>query len=328
MTTRLVEHALLARMRPKEPGLRTFAEKARLLTFLRERLDVPFERRPSSKELAAWFYFAHRGVRWTPAHLGDLSCFVEPILPLSDLRALALAIRSGAWANFDNTRVRSLNHRLLPEVSIGYSNGQSSAPRRWPRSAWDKLAYEYGKRAFVYARGQVANRAGNPPDAPASGPDLMESPSFCHYFDLPFRDAAAARGCSRTVSRAAITLNSALRYLDGPLESLQAVAANSRRGGQHVVLMEIYARLPAPLKSVAASLQGYRLQALRYGPETEAQVEQALERETWDSKRWAGLSRREAGSPPPSRRDDRALLPGPVGAAPTTGTSATWKVLQ
>lgn len=52
------------------------------------------------------------------------------------------------------------------------------------------------------------------------------------------------------------------------------------------MLIEIYSRLPAPLKSVAASLHGYKLQALRYGRETEPQVEQALERDSWDGARW------------------------------------------
>jgi phenylacetate-CoA ligase len=53
------------------------------------------------------------------------------------------------------------------------------------------------------------------------------------------------------------------------------------------VLNELYAMLPPSFKSMAASLHGYRLQTLRYGRRTEELVGAALERETWDTERWA-----------------------------------------
>jgi phenylacetate-CoA ligase len=47
-------------------------------------------------------------------------------------------------------------------------------------------------------------------------------------------------------------------------------------------LLELYWRLPGPLRSLAAGLQGWRLAARRYGPETEALVAAALEAERED----------------------------------------------
>ncbi len=48
----------------------------------------------------------------------------------------------------------------------------------------------------------------------------------------------------------------------------------------------LYRRLPATVQSFAASARGYQLQSRRYGPETEALVREALERDSWDSARW------------------------------------------
>jgi len=50
--------------------------------------------------------------------------------------------------------------------------------------------------------------------------------------------------------------------------------------------LHIYHRLPAPARSVAASLRGLSLHRWRYGPETERLVAEALEREHWSAERW------------------------------------------
>lgn len=50
--------------------------------------------------------------------------------------------------------------------------------------------------------------------------------------------------------------------------------------------MAVYGSLPGPLKSVAASLRGWSLRRLRYGPDTERLVEEAFEREQWAPPRW------------------------------------------
>jgi phenylacetate-CoA ligase len=52
------------------------------------------------------------------------------------------------------------------------------------------------------------------------------------------------------------------------------------------LLLRAYHQMPAPMRSVAASLRGYYLHRWRYGEETEALVEAALERDRWSAERW------------------------------------------
>lgn len=51
-------------------------------------------------------------------------------------------------------------------------------------------------------------------------------------------------------------------------------------------VLQLYHRLPAPARSVAASLHGYYLRSWRYGPETERWVSEALGREQWSAEKW------------------------------------------
>ena len=50
--------------------------------------------------------------------------------------------------------------------------------------------------------------------------------------------------------------------------------------------LQVYHRLPAPARSLAASLRGLSLRRLRYGPETERLIAEALEREHWSAEQW------------------------------------------
>lgn len=50
--------------------------------------------------------------------------------------------------------------------------------------------------------------------------------------------------------------------------------------------LRLYHCLPPRLRNIAASVRGYRLQSLRYGPESERLVHEALEREHWPADRW------------------------------------------
>lgn len=50
--------------------------------------------------------------------------------------------------------------------------------------------------------------------------------------------------------------------------------------------LNLYHRLPAPSRSIVASLRGYYLDRWRYDKNTEKLVEEALERETWSKDRW------------------------------------------
>lgn len=50
--------------------------------------------------------------------------------------------------------------------------------------------------------------------------------------------------------------------------------------------MKVYHRLPASLRSAAASLRGFYLRSWRYGADTERLVGEALERERWSEAQW------------------------------------------
>lgn len=50
--------------------------------------------------------------------------------------------------------------------------------------------------------------------------------------------------------------------------------------------LSLYHKLPYPLKSLAASLHGYRLRSQRYGKDAEHLIEEALDRERWSWKEW------------------------------------------
>ena len=51
-------------------------------------------------------------------------------------------------------------------------------------------------------------------------------------------------------------------------------------------LLQIYHRLPSPMRSWVATARGLALRQQRYGPETERLVQEALERERWSSVQW------------------------------------------
>ncbi len=51
-------------------------------------------------------------------------------------------------------------------------------------------------------------------------------------------------------------------------------------------LLRLYHSLPAPLRTLAASVRGYHLWFWRYGPETDRLVAEAFDRESWSEKQW------------------------------------------
>ncbi len=57
------------------------------------------------------------------------------------------------------------------------------------------------------------------------------------------------------------------------------------------ILLSLYHRLPAPVRSLAASLRGFHLLLWRYGPETHQLVKEALEREAWSREQWQAWQR-------------------------------------
>ena len=60
-------------------------------------------------------------------------------------------------------------------------------------------------------------------------------------------------------------------------------------------LMSLYYRLPAPARSLAATMRGYYLRSWRYGPDTERIAEEAIAREQWTPQQWREYHERELG---------------------------------
>jgi phenylacetate-CoA ligase len=53
------------------------------------------------------------------------------------------------------------------------------------------------------------------------------------------------------------------------------------------IALSVYHRLPAPMRSVAATIRGATLRRWRYGEETERLVAEAIARESWSANQWA-----------------------------------------
>jgi phenylacetate-CoA ligase len=51
-------------------------------------------------------------------------------------------------------------------------------------------------------------------------------------------------------------------------------------------LLSLYHTLPPPLRSLAASVRGWQLRRWRYGPDTEALIDEASSRESWSAAQW------------------------------------------
>jgi len=220
---RLIREALLSRMRPREAGLRSGSRRDELADMLRIELAGTWEHADLSgpKQRANWFYYFHRGLRWTAAHTADADFFAEVVLPLSDLEATAFGLRSSAWSNFHNARVRSLNRSLLPAVETGYANGQAARVARGAAGAAGKLYYEFGARGIAHLRSKrrIARHSAPAPRpasaAGASSTEPQEARGFSTYFDRSLAALLSDPECSASVRRAAATVNEVLRYLDG-----------------------------------------------------------------------------------------------------------------
>lgn len=93
--------------------------------------------------------------------------------------------------------------------------------------------------------------------------------------------------------------------------------------------IELFHALPAPLRDAAASVHGWRLARLRYGPETPELVREAGARERWGSEQWqqwqgAALERALHRAERVAFREGRPH--GTVG--PTLDALRTWPILS
>jgi hypothetical protein len=96
---RLVDYALLSSVAGDAKGLRADRGSVRRLLLEEMEFGNRYADWRTSKEAANWFYFLHRGVRWSQATTADLSHYTHVVHLLADVDALSWGIsrpRSGA----------------------------------------------------------------------------------------------------------------------------------------------------------------------------------------------------------------------------------------
>ena len=222
---RLVREGVLSRMRDREPCLVGFGVREELFGLLRRELAGTWDHGEfaTRKQKANWFHYLYRGLRWSYAHTADLDFYAEVVLLLSDLAAQAAGMRSPAWENFRNDRIRRLNHMLLPGVTTGYANGLGVVVGRGPAAAVGKVYYEFGRRGLKYMQGRRPARGGSAAGR-AHESAREEAPGLGRYFSRSLDAILADADCSASLRRAALTVNEVLAYLG----SGAAGAANGR----------------------------------------------------------------------------------------------------
>lgn len=193
-------------------GLRDYANSDELAGYLEKTLDYTLNYCPrfNPSELARWYFFIHRGLRWSQVVTADMSFATHPVFLSGDLTALEYGVSSSAFSNFAQDRIRLLLAKVMPTVTVGYSNGQARHPRPHPLRTWDKLYYEYGERAVVYIR---ANRKASLSAARPAPYQIGEHARFRNYFaesaDSLFQNSTVMTSVKRT----AVVVNQALHFV-------------------------------------------------------------------------------------------------------------------
>lgn len=203
---RLVDYALLSILGEQDPGLRVGRADVRRLLLEELAFGEEYETWATPQEAANWFYYLHRGVRWSQATTADLAHFTCVVHLLSDVEALSHGISAPYRENAGKSRVKSLCADLLPDVSTGYGDGAA------PTSTLGRLQYEFvdriGARLAAYFRPRAPGATLQPAVAG------ITAPGFDRYFrgspDVVTGDASPSH---RHVRRAAVTVAHVLRYL-------------------------------------------------------------------------------------------------------------------
>jgi hypothetical protein len=210
------------------PGLREFASMETLKRYLAKELAFWDEYCSfrTAKEWSSWFHYLHTDLRWTPAHMADLSCYAHPVFLLSDLRATLLGISSPAWSNYRKDRARSLNAALLPELSVPYYDGTSYESPKGLQGIWGKLKYwPLGRYANYLVRagrivGYVKDRGPSPtPTGPfpetifARNLVDFRAQDFAQYFTHDFEHIFSGPEYPHSLKRAAVTVGYTLQFL-------------------------------------------------------------------------------------------------------------------
>ena len=99
-------------------------------------------------------------------------------------------------------------------------------------------------------------------------------------------------------------------------------------------ILDLYHRLPYPLKVATASARGYALKSWRYGRDHEFRVDAVLTRDFWDQDRWTAWQRdrlsfvlERAATRVPYYRDYWAAQPASSGSPAWTALE-NWPLLE
>lgn len=211
---KLIDHALLSSCSYDVAGLREFNTRQMIKENLLKELAFgnDYCSFRTKKEWANWFYFLHRGVRWTPATTADLSYFTQPVFLLSDLEALSFGISSSAWVNFKKDRIRSINTKLLPEITVPYSDGGPYYINNGFLNSWEKIKYEYLERFLTYIKDRHEYTEARKNTNPFRNVDF-DSTCFSRFFTCSSRELLHGSMYTYSVKRAAVTVGYTLQFL-------------------------------------------------------------------------------------------------------------------
>jgi phenylacetate-CoA ligase len=93
-------------------------------------------------------------------------------------------------------------------------------------------------------------------------------------------------------------------------------------------LLQLYHALPGPARSLIASSRGLYLRAWRYGPETDRQVAEALEREHWSARQWRAWREERLASVLHRAATQVPYYREQWGARRRRGDDCSWEVLE
>jgi hypothetical protein len=207
---RLVDFALLSPIRGDALGLRVDRVPVRRLLLDELEFGNSYEKWKNSKETANWFYYLHRGVRWSQATTSDLSYFTNVVHLLADLDALSWGITSSISANAGKARAKRLTSNLFPDVTTPYDDGPA------PQTLVAKFRYEFLSRLAKRRRTHDVALAKKPDYSTAALGQVSDL--FGEHFTASLEELTSHRSSyHRNVQRAAITLGYVLAYLDGTI---------------------------------------------------------------------------------------------------------------
>lgn len=220
-----IDHLFISQREVMTNGLREMNSLKHIKTYLLNELSFSNEYCSfrTKSEYTNWLFYLHRGIRWSPAFLADLSYFTYPVFLLADIEALSLGISSGVWQNFRNDRLRKLNASLLPELTVSYSDGTTYRVESGIKNVWDKLQYEYGERLKSYYCNPVAqykriiNRYKLPSPIPKNvfpfDKVSFHAQDFTNYFLKDINEIISGPNYSYWLKRAAVTVGYTLQFL-------------------------------------------------------------------------------------------------------------------